>query len=463
VAEEEEPTITRPAGRSGAKPVVAPLINIDPTQKPARKKREPRKPTAIKFKPPTGAIDLVRSAPNIPIATDTDIPTITEDAIPVSGVHSRRVTKSRIAMFIDIDSTNISKDNLEELFSTITARQQILFAKIYGYDETRAELNDLIEKYNIRTAGKLDSKAIYGNRVDFRVLMDAYECVIKNSRVTDTVFVWTAPCELSYLFEKIINMGVATSTIDNPNFDCENEWCSDKIKLFSYYDPIAQMYPDQQYGYDYTGQPYEQQTVYDHTAYDQTAYDQTAYDQTAYDQTAYDQTAVETPVYQQPAYETPVYEQPSPDQPVYEQPTYEQPAVEEPVYEQPVYEQPVAEEPVVEQPLYEQPATEQPIEQEIQQSEQDIISASTDAPAPQQNKEDDFEPELDEVKITMKEGFGSEADMDSKPPETEEDNRMMVMDMMKDMGFDFGTGGGDTSGEMSQMNEPNQAGNLDDI
>ncbi|MDR1917430.1 MAG: NYN domain-containing protein, partial [Christensenellaceae bacterium] len=398
------------SGSSGAKPVVAPLINQLPdTEQPKAEKKKTRArktPVKKKFTPPSGAISIVRSAPNI--GTDSGIPALAKIPIDIGGTRTQRVKKATIALFIDIDNTNMTKDNLEELFYSITARQQIIFVRIYGYGEDKTEYDDIIEKYNIHTVGKLISKTTMGNLVDFRVVLDAYECAIKNQKVVDTIFVWTAPCELSYVFEKINELGVATSTIDNPAFDCDNKWTTTKVKLFSYYDPTLvyyapmqdQAYYGQQPIYEqtqaymeqpmpeqiYMGQPvYEQQPIYTQPMGEQLYGQPSAYDQPPA-QSVYDQPPMPEQFYgQQPAYvppyippyippyapPTPMSPQeqfvaPLPAQDYGQRPTYEPPSVPEEPREQFVaplpaqtYEQPKAHSPIPKQP--EKPKEHSPI------------------------------------------------------------------------------------------------------
>jgi hypothetical protein len=450
VYEIQEPVSPKPKPKlrkTGAKPVIAPLIN-NPEGTVKKTGQRTRRRSGVRFTPPSGALPIIRSAADITDGTEDGIPTAEESA--VAG--SRRVTKSRVALFIDIDGTNISRDNLEELFYTVTARQQILFAKIYGYGEDKAEFDDIIQKYNVQVAGKLDSKSMYGNRIDPRVLLDAYECASKNKSVLDTVFVWCAPCELSYMFERIIKLGVATATIDNPYFDCNNQWTSTKIKLFSPYSPIydpnyAYGYDQQQYDYDYTQQQAQQPEYYEQPAQGESP--------------APAPEPVPAPV-PQPAAEPPAsIPEPTPAFTPTPEPEPAFAPMPEPIPE-PVSIQsaPVTEQ---EELTPEQMAEQMPWLLPETPAEQAAGMEQT-PPQPQPNKEDDFEPEPEGVEIHENYGFGSEADRDTKPPETEEDNRMMVIDMMKEMGMDFGQGGGNEQAMAGMMGEDsNGGGNLDDI
>ena len=421
--EYQQPATPKPRTRlprTGAKPVLSPLVNNpDGTTTP---KRRTRRSAGVRFTPPSGALPVVRSAADITEGTEDGVATAEN---PTTGSR-RRVTKSRIALFIDIDGTNISRDNLEELFYSITARQEILFAKIYGYGEDKVEFDDIIQKYNIQTAGRLDSKASYGNRIDPRVLLDAYECASKNKTILDTVFVWCAPCELSYMFERIIKLGVATSTIDNPYFDCNNQWTSNKIKLFSPYSPFY----DPNYAYGYDQAQYQQQ--YDYSAAQQQYYEQPA-------QQAY--VPEPAPVAQPAPTPAPVQEA---------QPAYSAPAPAPAPVQQLTPDQMTPEQIAEQMPwlIPETPPDQPQMQQQYQQPQQ---------------QDDDFEPEPEGVTMNITESYNSEADMD-KPPETEEDNRMMVIDMMKEMGMDFNQQVSDSDQMAGMMGEDTSGGgNLDDI
>lgn len=146
------------------------------------------------------------------------------------------VSKPNIAMFIDVDNVGISRENLLEIIFYVNGKYQIEQCKLYGFsDDTLPGVQDIANEYNMVTVGKMKFKQTGVNCLDSRLLIDAYECALNNRQKIDMIFVWCYPCDLTELFEKIVNLGVNTSTIENNLFDCKNKFVSQTFKLYSPY------------------------------------------------------------------------------------------------------------------------------------------------------------------------------------------------------------------------------------
>ena len=155
------------------------------------------------------------------------------DAKPASKTTTQ---KPRLAMFIDVDNAGISRENLMEILLFTSGKYKIVQCKLYGFsDDTLPGIRDLATEYNMTTVGKMKFK-LSDNCLDPRVLIDAYECAVNNKDQIDMIFVWCYPCDLSELFEKIVDLGVSTATIDKEIFDCKNKFVSQTFKLYSPYD-----------------------------------------------------------------------------------------------------------------------------------------------------------------------------------------------------------------------------------
>lgn len=145
-------------------------------------------------------------------------------------------TKPRLAMFIDVDNTGITRENLLEILFFANGKFQIELCKLYGFsDDTLPGIRDFAAEYNVTTIGKMKFKQSGINSLDSRLLVDAYECALNNKNKIDMIFVWCYPCDLENLFEKIVNLGINTATIDNSIFDCKNKFVSQTFKLYSPY------------------------------------------------------------------------------------------------------------------------------------------------------------------------------------------------------------------------------------
>lgn len=146
-------------------------------------------------------------------------------------------TRPRVAMFIDVDNASVSRENLLEILFYMGGKYKIEICKLYGYsEESLPGIKEIASEYNLVTVGKTQYSPIGQRCLDARVLLDAYECAVKNAHCVDTIFVWCFPCDLANLFNKITDLGIVTATIDHPAFDCKNKFVSQAIKLYSKYD-----------------------------------------------------------------------------------------------------------------------------------------------------------------------------------------------------------------------------------
>ena len=143
-------------------------------------------------------------------------------------------SKPNIALFIDVDNVGVSRENLLEILFFVSGKYNVDLCKLYGFSEdTLPGIKEIASDYNLVTVGKMKFKTVGQNCLDSRILVDAYECAVKNAKTLDTIFVWCYPCDLAECFEKIIEQGVATATIDNRAFDCKNKFVSQVFKLYS--------------------------------------------------------------------------------------------------------------------------------------------------------------------------------------------------------------------------------------
>lgn len=163
---------------------------------------------------------------------------ITKTTTKPSAKPANKVSSSKphIAMFIDVDNVGISRENLMEILFYANGKYQIDLCKLYGFsDETLPGIRDIANEYNVILDGKMKFKQPGVNCLDSRLLIDAYECAVNNKGKIDMIFVWCYPCDLTNLFEKIIALGINTSTINNSVFDCKNKFVSQTFKLYSTY------------------------------------------------------------------------------------------------------------------------------------------------------------------------------------------------------------------------------------
>ena len=144
-----------------------------------------------------------------------------------------RVKKGvKIAVFIDLDNTNASRDNLAEVFSLIERKGDIAYGKLYGYSDDKVrEFEEIVAEYRLETAGRSRIKTDAASIIDTRLVVDCL--VFAEEHEVDNVFVWTGMGDLIPVFTRLIHLGCSTMTVDLPDFDCNNKFVDEKLKLFS--------------------------------------------------------------------------------------------------------------------------------------------------------------------------------------------------------------------------------------
>lgn len=151
-------------------------------------------------------------------------------SVGVSRVAAPRRGES-IAVFIDLDNTNASRDNVEELFSILTGRGHIAHGRLYGYTDDRVnDFAELVSEYRLDTIGMMRFKQDH-SVVDARLVLDAIRITSINR--FDTVFVWAGVGDLVPLFSGLKELGVKTATVDIRDFDVDNKFVDQRIKLYS--------------------------------------------------------------------------------------------------------------------------------------------------------------------------------------------------------------------------------------
>lgn len=163
--------------------------------------------------------------------------------LPPKSVGAARVIKTgqKIAMFVDIDNTNVSPTNLLEVLSHLGQMGTVVFTKIYGYSDDKVErFEEFITEHRFETVGRMRFKQDGVSVVDTRLVVD----VIRLTEVNkfDLVFIWAGRGDLVPLFSYLKEVGVKTATIDLEHIDSQNRFVDSRIKLFSEYAPQGQFF-----------------------------------------------------------------------------------------------------------------------------------------------------------------------------------------------------------------------------
>jgi len=144
----------------------------------------------------------------------------------------KKTSSPSIAVFIDIENTNASRDNLTEVFTALAQKGAITYGKFYGYRfDKAANFDEFVAEHRLETVGRMRVKDGADSVVDTRLVVDCMLAVQKTKY--DFVFVWAGVGDLMSLFASIKQLGSKVITVDLPVFDCNNKFVDQKIKLFS--------------------------------------------------------------------------------------------------------------------------------------------------------------------------------------------------------------------------------------
>ena len=150
----------------------------------------------------------------------------------VKKPRAKRETQPTVAVFIDVENTNASRDNLTEIFNSLSQKGKIAYGKFYGYRyDKSADFDEIVAEHRLETVGRMRFKDGEDSVVDARLVVD---CVLAaQAGKYDFVFVWAGVGDLMSLFACIRQAGSSVVTVDMPIFDSTNKFVDQKIKLFS--------------------------------------------------------------------------------------------------------------------------------------------------------------------------------------------------------------------------------------
>jgi|GEM_PF-2865145 len=137
-----------------------------------------------------------------------------------------------VAAFIDLENTNASPDNILEILTNLDRKGSIIYGKIYGYTDDKVDdFEELVSERRFETIGRSRFKSDDTSVVDTRLVVDCMNFAERHG--ADFIFVWTGVGDLIPLFTRIVQSGCKTITVDLPEFDSNNKFVDEKIRLFS--------------------------------------------------------------------------------------------------------------------------------------------------------------------------------------------------------------------------------------
>jgi hypothetical protein len=149
-----------------------------------------------------------------------------------STSRAKKVVGPTIAVFVDIENANTSRDNLLELFTNLKNKGTVTYGKLYGFRFDKAiDYDEIVAEYRLETVGRMRFKHGDDSVIDTRLVVDSI--VAAESRKYDFIFIWAGVGDLMTLFAHIKELGCKVMTVDLPVFDTTNKFVDSRVKLFS--------------------------------------------------------------------------------------------------------------------------------------------------------------------------------------------------------------------------------------
>ena len=149
-----------------------------------------------------------------------------------STPRAKKIVGPTVAVFVDIENTNASRDNLIEVFTNLSNKATVTYGKFYGYRfDKAAEYDEIVAEHRLETVGRMRFKHGDDSVIDTRLVVDAI--LAAESRKYDFIFIWAGVGDLMTLFAHLKQLGSKVMTVDLPVFDTANKFVDQKVKLFS--------------------------------------------------------------------------------------------------------------------------------------------------------------------------------------------------------------------------------------
>jgi hypothetical protein len=181
--------------------------------------------------PRTATVTPRQPAQNIPPRAAVPTP-----RAPIQTVAPRTTAHgdgNRIGIFIDLDNTYASLRNIQEIISICGNYGDIVYGKFYGYiDSSDNIFKSIVRDHGFETAPK--SPKVHSHSViDLRLVMESIDQSLRGA--FDTAFIWAGQGDLTMLYSKLAEIGIATMTVDLDEFDNKNPYITRAVQLFSTY------------------------------------------------------------------------------------------------------------------------------------------------------------------------------------------------------------------------------------
>lgn len=125
------------------------------------------------------------------------------------------LTNKKIALFMDVDNVAIDKDEYQSALYQLGELGEILYGKVYGItDRKNKEISNSVLSKGYEVSPPLRVKKRGSKVFDYRIIVDIMEKVLQNNTV-DTVAIFAAPTDLTWLYAKLRAYGISIIALDN--------------------------------------------------------------------------------------------------------------------------------------------------------------------------------------------------------------------------------------------------------
>lgn len=125
------------------------------------------------------------------------------------------LTNKKIALFMDVDNVAIDKEEYQSALYQLGEMGEVLYGKIYGItDRKNKEISNSVLSKGYEVSPPLRVKKRGSKVFDYRIIVDIMEKVLQNNTV-DTVALFAAPTDLTWLYAKLRAYGINIIALDN--------------------------------------------------------------------------------------------------------------------------------------------------------------------------------------------------------------------------------------------------------
>lgn len=125
------------------------------------------------------------------------------------------LTNKKIAFFMDVDNVAVEKEQFQSALYQLDQAGEVVYGKVYGLtDRKHKEIDCSVLSKGYESCPPMRVKKRGTKVFDNRIVVDIMEKVLQNNTI-DTVAIFAAPADLTWLYAKLRSYGISIMALDN--------------------------------------------------------------------------------------------------------------------------------------------------------------------------------------------------------------------------------------------------------